>query len=321
MEGFRFETIVQAFPREVSRRVMLGRVGGGGLAAAGAALLAGPGAVVARQEEDDASAAELLALGSAIVDALNTGDVDALDAVVAEDVEGNVPLPLPGRGRGLEGVKENVLALRAAFPDAEFVVEDLVAAGDKFAVRGVLRGTHEGEFLGVPASGEEVEVSGISFVRIADGKAVEYWIEFDVYGALQQVGAIPVVEGLVLPAAAQASPAAGAAVTLDELIDLPGVVLAIEFEADGALVDSRSRLELPAEEIERAARYSAAATTALAAGAGAYTELTGLEWDPPRWALYSGGEWTTAIAGSRAIIARTDQIAFDELFAALVGER
>ncbi len=130
-------------------------------------------------------------------DALNqffrTGDVDAFRAsfgavTVPEFVDHN---PSPGQGPGLEGITQSFAMLRNAFPDAQITVEDLVAEGDKVVARLSVHGTHQGEFMGIPPTGEQVTQTGIDIVRIVDGKAVERWGQFDDLGLLQQVGAIP----------------------------------------------------------------------------------------------------------------------------------
>ncbi len=79
----------------------------------------------------------------------------------------------------------------AAFPDLRTTVDDLVAEGDKVAIRWTIAGTHNGELMGIPPSGKRINCSGITIQRIADGKIVEGWTNFDALGMLQQIGAIP----------------------------------------------------------------------------------------------------------------------------------
>jgi len=78
--------------------------------------------------------------------------------------------------------------LRNAFPDITFSIEELFAVGDRVIVRIIIRGTHEGEFMGVPATGNKVEGSGILIGRIENGKFVEDREEFDMLGLMQQLG-------------------------------------------------------------------------------------------------------------------------------------
>jgi steroid delta-isomerase-like uncharacterized protein len=79
----------------------------------------------------------------------------------------------------------------AAFPDLERTIEDMVAEGDKVVARWTAKGTHTGDFQGIPPSGRVATSSGITIFRIADGRIVEEWSESDMLGLLQQVGAIP----------------------------------------------------------------------------------------------------------------------------------
>ncbi len=78
--------------------------------------------------------------------------------------------------------------LHNAFPDITFSIEELIAEGDRVTVRFIYRGTHKGEFEGIPATGNEFEGSGISISRIENGKVVEQRKEIDALGMLQQLG-------------------------------------------------------------------------------------------------------------------------------------
>jgi steroid delta-isomerase-like uncharacterized protein len=78
-----------------------------------------------------------------------------------------------------------------AFPDLQRPVEDLLADGDKVVARWSSNGTHEGNFMGMPATGKTLTTSGITIFRFANGRIVEEWIESDMAGMLQQVGMLP----------------------------------------------------------------------------------------------------------------------------------
>jgi predicted ester cyclase len=78
-----------------------------------------------------------------------------------------------------------------AFPDLRMAEADSVKEGNKVAFRWLLGGTHEGEFMGVAATGRRVEVMGIDLVHLADGEIIEHWGEFDAMGLLRQIGVIP----------------------------------------------------------------------------------------------------------------------------------
>jgi predicted ester cyclase len=79
----------------------------------------------------------------------------------------------------------------SAFPDFALTVEDQIAEGDKVANRVVFRGTHSGDFQGIPPTGKRVMVTAITIERVAGGKLVEHWIEMDALGLLQQLGVVP----------------------------------------------------------------------------------------------------------------------------------
>jgi steroid delta-isomerase-like uncharacterized protein len=119
---------------------------------------------------------------------LNSGDLTAAGEVIAADMLEHAPLP--GAPPGLAGFVRAVDALRAAFPDLQVTIEDMVAEGDRVATRYTLRGTHGGDFLGIPATGKSVTVSGFDLVRFAHGKVVEHWSTQDDLGLLQQIGLI-----------------------------------------------------------------------------------------------------------------------------------
>jgi predicted ester cyclase len=81
---------------------------------------------------------------------------------------------------------------REAFPDSYFTVEDMVAEGDKVATRKTFHGTHRGEFLAIPPTGQQISIGLIDIVRVADGKVVEHWSIADNLGMMRQLGVIPV---------------------------------------------------------------------------------------------------------------------------------
>ena len=93
--------------------------------------------------------------------------------------------------RGPEGVKQELSMLLTAFPDLHWTIEDMVAEGDKVAARTTITGTHQGEFMGIAATGKRVTWTEIYIPRIVGGKYVEAWEEFDQLGLMQQIGAIP----------------------------------------------------------------------------------------------------------------------------------
>jgi steroid delta-isomerase-like uncharacterized protein len=91
-----------------------------------------------------------------------------------------------------EDLKQHIAFFEAAFPGYVLDLEDMVAEGDKVAVRTTFRGKHLGEFNGIPATGKEVSIPIMLIYRLEHGKIVEHWMNADSLGLLQQVGAIPV---------------------------------------------------------------------------------------------------------------------------------
>ena len=124
-----------------------------------------------------------------LLDAINGGDLAvANDLVAPEYVDHSAP---PGYPRGPEGFKSTIAMFRAAFPDFHWTLEDLMGEGDKVAIRVTARGTHHGELMGIAPTGKHVEVTGIGIYRLTDGKVAEAWVNRDLLGLLQQLGAIP----------------------------------------------------------------------------------------------------------------------------------
>jgi steroid delta-isomerase-like uncharacterized protein len=100
--------------------------------------------------------------------------------------------PTSGEVRGLEAARQFAATYREAFPDLQSAIEDQVAEGDKVVSRFSGRGTHLGETEDFgPATGNPIEITGITIDRVADGKIVEEWTNFDALGLLQQIGLIP----------------------------------------------------------------------------------------------------------------------------------
>lgn len=89
-----------------------------------------------------------------------------------------------------EGLKQGLGAYVAAFPDVQMTIEDMFAAGDRVAVRFTARGTHQGEYMGVPPTGKQVTVTSILIHRLAGGRMVEDWEWEDQLGVLRQLGLV-----------------------------------------------------------------------------------------------------------------------------------
>ncbi|HXV33996.1 MAG TPA: ester cyclase [Gaiellaceae bacterium] len=125
-----------------------------------------------------------------VYELISAGDVDGFGEFLADDFVEHEETP------GLEPTKEGVTQFfqmyRAAFPDLRMEPQDILASGDKVVARVRVTGTHQGEFLGVPASGERIDVQLIDIIRFGDdGLAHEHWGVFDALAMMQQLGAIP----------------------------------------------------------------------------------------------------------------------------------
>jgi steroid delta-isomerase-like uncharacterized protein len=120
---------------------------------------------------------------------INQGRLEQADEIVAEDF---VELdPLPGQRQGREGLKEVIGMLRAAFPDMHWVVEEMIAEGEKVVTRFTWTGTQQGTFMGIPATGRNVVVKGVVIDRIVGGMMTDSRILMDTIGMMQQLGAMP----------------------------------------------------------------------------------------------------------------------------------
>ncbi|MEZ5541962.1 MAG: ester cyclase [Pseudomonadota bacterium] len=124
-----------------------------------------------------------------IEEVLNQGNVDAAGQFFWEDMVEQVPFP--GQGPGLEGLKDVVRGLRAAFPDMHWTVHEQIAEGDKVLSRFEWTGTHRGAFLGVPATDRPVAVWGMVIDRFQGGKIKDTRIIMDTLGLMMQLGAVP----------------------------------------------------------------------------------------------------------------------------------
>lgn len=124
---------------------------------------------------------------------INGRDVDrALTELVAEDfVEQN---PLPGQGPGRAGLGDVLAGMFAGFPDLRWDVQETVVEADRVASFSFWTGTHQGEFLGIPATGRRVKVEAWNLDRFQNGQLTESRVMMDVMGLLTQLGAIPTAD-------------------------------------------------------------------------------------------------------------------------------
>ncbi len=126
-------------------------------------------------------------------EAVNSGNLDVLCEVMAPLVVDNDPAP--NQGPGPEGFIKFFSAFRAAFPDLNVTVEHMVADNDNVAIAYTVTGTHQGDFLGAPATGRRISARGMQIARFQNGQIVERWGSSDQLGILQQIGADPTNPG------------------------------------------------------------------------------------------------------------------------------
>jgi predicted ester cyclase len=129
------------------------------------------------KEETKMSAEETKAISNRVAQAISEGDLDALDNLMAPELA--------------EEFKRDVTEIRRAFPDYAGTNVEQIAEGEKVANRFVFLGTHLGEFEGISPTGKRVEFIGHSIDRVVEGKILESWVEMDMLGVMQQLGAVP----------------------------------------------------------------------------------------------------------------------------------
>ena len=105
-----------------------------------------------------------------------TGDLDAAEVLFAADQA--------------EAAKQEAADFRRGFPDVISTIEDLIAEGDKVVARSRSPATHQGDYMGIPPTGKEVQFTGISCYRIEEGKIAESWTVEDQFGLMRQIGAV-----------------------------------------------------------------------------------------------------------------------------------
>jgi steroid delta-isomerase-like uncharacterized protein len=133
-----------------------------------------------------------LRLYAAIGEVFRTGDIELLDSLLAPDMIDHTPASGPVVGR--EPGKQLIARFARAFPDTTLTVDLMVAEVDCVAAFVSYRSTHTGLFMGHPATGKVVWVTGMDIMRYRDGQVIELWSQFDDLGLLQQLGIVPQLE-------------------------------------------------------------------------------------------------------------------------------
>jgi len=145
-----------------------------------------------RQEEKAVSEENKEKMRRVLEEAFGQGKTEVVDEVLDSDFVCWDPNSETGEIRGAETIKGEIEYFRNAFPDFYWRVDDQIAEGDRVTTRYTLGGTHQGEFFGVPGTGKRIEITGINIDRFDEGgKLVEEWPEYDLLGAMQQMGAVP----------------------------------------------------------------------------------------------------------------------------------
>jgi steroid delta-isomerase-like uncharacterized protein len=121
-------------------------------------------------------------------DGLNNDNFDFLGTMIADNyVNHNMPAPSPGP----EGLMQVLKTFKNAFPDMKITLHEVIGEGERVVTRGSWKGTHNGSFMGIPATGKNVEVNYIDIWRFENDKAVENWVQMDILGLMVQLGVVP----------------------------------------------------------------------------------------------------------------------------------
>ncbi|MCF2443375.1 ester cyclase [Dyadobacter sp. CY345] len=124
-----------------------------------------------------------------IEEVINKKNLDAANDLVWEDFIEH--LPFPGQGPGREGLKYALNSMFTGFPDMYWTVDEQIVEGEKVVTRFTWTGTHQGDFMGIPATGKKVEVWGVVIDVVRNGLFSESRIIMDTVGLLQQLGVMP----------------------------------------------------------------------------------------------------------------------------------
>lgn len=130
----------------------------------------------------------------------NERRLDVADAIFAEDCvthQLRSGVPADAVPRGPQAIKEHVTGWVASFPDLQFRIEQMLSEGDRVVMQLLMEGTHQGAWLGIPASGRKMQIRMFTVHRVAQGKIVEDWVLVESLGFFQQLGVVPSTEDLV----------------------------------------------------------------------------------------------------------------------------
>ncbi len=123
-----------------------------------------------------------------VMEAEQDGNLSVLDELLASDFVDHTPLP--GHSPDGAGVRALFAALQEGFPDLRITIHDQVADDAGVATRKTFHGTHKGTFLGVPASGGQLDLTVIDILKVRDGRITDHWVVVDQMTLLTQIGAL-----------------------------------------------------------------------------------------------------------------------------------
>ena len=121
----------------------------------------------------------------------NQGKLAVIDELVASNATFHDPNVPGGKFTGPEGMQQFVQIYRTAFPDVHITIQDQIAEGDKVVNRWTATGTHKGDLMGIKPTNKFSTVTGVDIERYQNGKVVESWANYDMFGMLQQLGVVP----------------------------------------------------------------------------------------------------------------------------------
>ena len=130
----------------------------------------------------------------------NQRQLDVADAIFAKDcvthqLRSGAAIDTVPRGPG--AMKEHVAGWVASFPDFRFIVEQMLSEGDRVVTQLLMEGTHQGAWMGIPASGKKMQIRMFTVHRVVQGKIVEDWVLVEALGLFQQLGLVPDTAELV----------------------------------------------------------------------------------------------------------------------------
>ena len=128
---------------------------------------------------------------SFVEEIINKYKINEMGKFIAEDFVDLTPPPGIDLEPGLAGMQKMMGMFLSAFPDLHSTIDDLVAEGDKVVGLMTTTGTHKGDFMGIPATGKQINFKEIHTVRIVNGKAIEHWGIAEDLKMMQQLGVVP----------------------------------------------------------------------------------------------------------------------------------